>query len=119
VSDYDAATAAWWARACARDFGIRAPNVRFYRAPTSVRCGYVDLKIPGVVFFRAGMDLSETRSTIAHEIAHLAGADERAARRYEQPDDRERGGRRHTSGLSRLPTTGRGTPPGCGVVESV
>jgi hypothetical protein len=80
VSDYDASDAVWWARACARDFGIRPPKVKF-RAPTSVRCGYVDLKIP--VFIRAGMDHSETRSTIAHEIARLAGADECAARRYE------------------------------------
>jgi hypothetical protein len=79
----DDADAAWWARACARDFGIRPPKVKFYRAPPSVRCGYVDLKIPGVVFVLAGMDDSETRSTIAHEVAHLGGGTESEARRYE------------------------------------
>jgi hypothetical protein len=26
VSDYDASDAVWWARACARDFGIRPPR---------------------------------------------------------------------------------------------
>jgi hypothetical protein len=83
VSANDAANAAWWARSCALELGIPAPEVRFYRAPTSIRCGYVDLAMPTVVFVRAGMDLSETRSTIAHEVSHLAGATEREARRYE------------------------------------
>jgi hypothetical protein len=38
----------------------------------------------GVVFTRAGMDRAESRSTIAHEVWHLAvGPEERGARRYE------------------------------------
>jgi hypothetical protein len=38
---------------------------------------------------RGPVGLSETRSTIAHEVAHLAGASERGARGYEA--DRRRG----------------------------
>jgi hypothetical protein len=62
---------------------VPAPQIRFYEPGPERPYGYVDLLQPGVVFIRHGMDLAETRSTIAHEVSHLAGANEREARRYE------------------------------------
>jgi hypothetical protein len=73
---------------CARELGISVPQVRFFDAATRIH-GYVKSSLPGGVFIRADMGLAETRSTIAHECAHVAGADEREARRYEA--DRRRG----------------------------
>jgi hypothetical protein len=62
---------------------VPTPEVRFYVAPPKVRSGYVFDKSPGVVFVRHAMGLSETRSTIAQEVAHLAGGIDREARRDE------------------------------------
>jgi hypothetical protein len=88
VTSDEAASATAWAKMCARELGISAPQVWFFDAATRVH-GYVKSSLPGGVFIRADMGLAETRSTIAHECAHVAGADEREARRYEA--DRRRG----------------------------
>jgi hypothetical protein len=61
-----------------------------------VLCGATEdalrLRVRQVAWCRvhpSGVGLSETRSPIAHEVTHLAGARERGARRYEA--DRRRG----------------------------
>jgi hypothetical protein len=90
ATDDVAEHSAYWAAACAQDVGLpTTPEVRFYNAPPNVRCGYVSRSVPGVVFVRHGMSLSDTRRTIAHECAHLAGADEPAARWYERDRSRD------------------------------
>ena len=66
-----------------------------------------------------GMGLADTRMTIAHEIAHLAGATEREARRYEV--DRSRGAWwAPTRPKPAEPTAAIGlcTPPACGLVDA-
>jgi hypothetical protein len=68
---------------------VPTPEVWFYEPGRERPYGYIDLLQPGVAFIRHGMDFVETRSTMAHEVAHLAGTDEREARRYEA--DRRRG----------------------------
>jgi hypothetical protein len=78
-----AADAGWWARLSARDLGVSTPTVKFYRAPTTACFGFTYLG-SDTVFIRSGMSLEQTRSTIAHEVWHLAiRPGERGARRYE------------------------------------
>jgi hypothetical protein len=79
----DEAEAAWWGAACTRELGVPTPEVRFYEPGPRRPYGYVDLLQPGVVFIRHGMGLADTRTRIAHEVSHLAGATEREARRHE------------------------------------
>jgi hypothetical protein len=73
-----------WCRIFARRLGIPVPRIRWYSGPDWTPFGTCRHDEPGVINIRANMPVALTISTIAHELVHRGGGDERAAQRYER-----------------------------------
>lgn len=74
----------------ARKLGISDPSVKWFREPGPVSIfGAANVATKTIMLNADQRDLAELWVTVAHELLHLTGADEKAARAYEKEARKE------------------------------